>query len=378
MRKICFVLTAEFAVKAFMRKHIEMLSNDFEVTVIVNTKNHNLLQNLGLNAKLIPVNIAREISPIADFFCLLKLIWIFFNHRYDAIHSITPKAGLLAMLAAWLTMTKNRIHTFQGEVWITKKGLLRWLLISLDKLVAKIATQLIVVSKSERDFLVAQKIIKIEKSIVFNNGSISGVDTKKFKPDKIHRYKMRNNLGLKDDDVLCLFIGRLNRDKGILDLIEAFKLINNPKLHLMIVGPDEHDLIKLIQSSLIANIDRLHIFPETLNPENYMVASDILCLPSYREGFGVVIIEAAACGLTSLASRIYGITDAIIENETGLLHEVKNILDIRKNLELLFNDKKLREILSENALKRAVADFDSDLITAAWLVFYKRLLLKNV
>ncbi len=371
MKKICFVLTAEFAVKAFMLKHIKTLSKYFEVTVIVNTQNPYLLKELGLNAKLIPMNIAREISPIVDFICLLKLSLIFLTKRYDAVHSITPKAGLLAMLAALITLTRHRIHTFQGEVWVTKQGLLRWLLISLDKLVAKIATQIIVVSQSERDFLISHNIINNEKSIVFNQGSIAGVDLTRFRQDSVQRKNLRTKLGLQNDDVVYLFIGRINRDKGILDLVEAFSLVNNPKCHLMIVGPDEHGLNQTIKSTLKTKKSSLHIFPETDRPEDYMVAGDVLCLPSYREGFGVVIIEAAAVGIPAIASRIYGITDAIVDKETGLLHEPQNINEIKDQIESLASDTKLRVKLGSQARDRVIKDFNSGLIAQAWVNFYQ-------
>lgn len=370
MKKICFVLTAEFAVKAFMREHLRVLSQQFDVSLVVNTQNHALMSELGLKVTLIPMAIRRDIHPWFDLVCLLKLTALFIRHRYDAVHSVTPKAGLLTMLAGWFTLRPMRVHTFQGEVWITKQGLMRQLLIALDKLVARLATHLTIVSKSEQAFLLAHGIIQAEKATVFHEGSIAGVDLTRFFPDPSTRSQVRAALGIPDNDGVLLFIGRLNRDKGLLDLVEAYAGMQHQHLHLLIVGPDEHGLLPQIQQTLAHKASLLHLVPETHQPEAYMNAADVLCLPSYREGFGVVIIEAAACGIPSLASRIYGITDAVVDRQSGLLHTARQVDEIKQHLETLVNQPDFRLTLGRQALARVRQSFDSRLITQAWLDFY--------
>lgn len=377
MKKICFVVTSEFVVKAFMREHIRSLSQHFEVSLIVNTKNLNLLKDMNLDATLIPMNIKREINPIYDLFCLFMLIQLFLRNRYDAVHSLTPKAGLLTILAGWITLRPIRVHTFQGEVWVTKKGLLRWFLIGMDKLVATLSTHLTVVSNSEKNFLLKHKIINEQKAIVFHKGSISGVDLNRFFPDESKRKKIREDFGIKPHDVVLVYVGRLNRDKGLIDLVDVFAEISDSNLYLVIVGPDEHLMAKGIRERLKHKQSMFHLIPETESPEDYMNASDIICLPSYREGFGMVIIEAAACGIPAVASRIYGITDAIEENFTGLMHEAGNVADLKNKLEIIISDSSLRHQLGKNAYKRVVSDFKSNFITDLWLEFYNKLLLKK-
>lgn len=372
MKKICFVLTAEFAVKAFMREHLHMLSKQFDVSLVVNTQNKQLLADLDLNITLIPIAIRREIHPLFDVLCLLKLMWLFASQRYDAVHSVTPKAGLLTMLAGWFTRRPMRVHTFQGEVWITQRGFMRWLLITLDKLVAKLATHLTIVSKSEKNFLLQHNIIDAGKAIVFNEGSIAGVDLKRFSPDKDKRHAIRQRLGIPKSAVVLLFIGRLNRDKGLLDLVNAYAQMPQLDVHLLIVGPDEHKLLSVISQQLMHKRHLLHIQPETNQPADYMNAADVLCLPSYREGFGVVIIEAAACAIPSLASNIYGITDALVDGHTGLLHAPRQVGDIHEKLQVLVHDTALRQTLGQQALARVQHSFDSRLITHAWLTFYQQ------
>lgn len=371
MKRICLVVTAEFAVKAFLLNHLRALSHLYEVTVIVNTNNSEFLSQAGINAKVIPLKIAREINILSDIASLLSLVRIFRNHQFDAIHSITPKAGLLAMLAAFATKTSIRIHTFQGEVWVTKTGVMRHLLIFLDKLVAKIATDITVVSQSEKEFLVSHGIIQDKKSIVFNHGSISGVDLTRFKASQTDRIAIRQRCNIGNNEIVILYLGRLNRDKGILDLVDAFTQLDNKEAHLLIVGPDEHNLKEKILTITTRIQSNVHIYGETQEPEKFMSASDIIMLPSYREGFGVVIIEAAAIGIPAIASKIYGITDAIVENVTGLLHEPKAIPEIRSKMNMLIENPNLRLRLGENARLRAIKDFDTHVITQAWVDFYQ-------
>ena len=370
MKKICFVLTADFAVKAFLLNHLRALSEIYDVTVIVNTNNPNFLEEHGINAKVIPLAIARDISLKSDVICLLQLVKLFHQQRFDAVHSVTPKAGLLAMLAAWFNGVPLRIHTFTGQVWAAKTGYKRYLLKRFDALIAFLTTQNIVDSPSQRQFLVDEKVMSYKKSIVFAQGSISGVDIERFKPNPQTRASIRQQLNVKADAILFLFLGRLTRDKGVLDLAQAFSHLQNDNLYLLFVGPDEKKLQDEILNIAGSKSHLVNFLGYTNIPESYMAAADVLCLPSYREGFGSVIIEAAAVGITAIASRIYGVSDAIIEGETGLLHEPRDVSAIKMCMENIINNQALRLKLGEQARVRAIKDFDSHLITNEWVDFY--------
>ena len=371
MKKICFVLTVDSAVKAFLLNHLRALSQFYDITVIVNTDNPDFLAEAGINAKVIPLKIARDISLFSDLVCLFKLIKIFHQQRFVSVHSITPKAGLLGMLAAWILKVPLRIHTFQGEVWVTKKGFIKQLLIFIDKLVSKLSTNLTVVSESERVFLVEKKIINLESSIVFGKGSISGMDAARFKPNLQSKIDIRQQLRISDEAIIFLFIGRLNKDKGVLDLAHAFKQLNVKMVHLVFVGSDEQNMQAEIMNIIGTNSPNVHFIGHTSAPEAYMAAADVLCLPSYREGFGSVIIEAAAVSIPAIASCIYGITDAVVDGETGLLHAPKDVEAITQCMQTLVDDKPLRLTLGEQARARAIKDFDSNAITQEWLKFYQ-------
>ena len=369
-RKICFVLTAELALKAFLRNHIQLLSSEFEITVVVNTNNKTLLNELGLNAQLIPLNILRKISIFQDLRVLLQLIRLFSTEKYDAVHSVTPKAGLLAILAAFLTLREVRVHTFTGQVWANKSGMPRLLLKCVDKCISAFSTHVIVDSPSQRDFLCKEGVVSRQKALVFGIGSIAGVDSQKFKSDSIARQQIRSTLGFTEETLLFLFLGRLNPDKGVLDLAKAYIRAKLLGTGLLFVGPDEQDMQKKISQLPDFPRSSIRFIDYTKTPEQFMAAADVLCLPSYREGFGTVIIEAASCGIPAIASRIYGITDAVAENQTGLLHHAGDVDDICLKMQQIYADKRLYQSLADAARQRAIEHFDSQVITQAWCDFY--------
>lgn len=368
--RICFVVSSEITVTAFLANHIRALSKQYEVTVILNGINTNFLKELKIDASLVLLPISRKINLGTDLLCLCKLIWIFLNKKFLFVHSVTPKAGLLAMLASFIARVPNRVHTFTGQVWATKKGVARLLLKNIDCLISNLTTRAIVDSASQLEFLVNQDVIKPNKAVVFAHGSIAGVDLERFKPNLELRPIIRGELGIPEHCLILLFLGRLKYEKGVLDLVTAFNQLNVTDVELLLVGPDE-DNLKMQMTNLGMLNSHIHFIEFTMQPENYMAGSDIFCLPSYREGFGMVLIEAAATGIPSVASNIYGISDAVVNGSTGLLHEPKNINEIKACLESLITNDSLRKDMGDHALARVKDKFDSKLLTKAWVDFYE-------
>ena len=370
MQRICFVLTVEYTVKAFLLNHLRALSELYDVTVIVNTDNPNFLAGAEIKAKVIPLKMSRDISLFSDLICLFKLIKIFYQQRFASVHSLMPKSGLLAMLAAWVMRVPLRIHTFTGQVWANKIGLKRFILKQFDRLIVFLSTNNIVDSPSQRQFLLDNKVITLAKSMVFSKGSVSGVDIARFKPNTQSKIDIRQQLRIPNDDVIFLFTGRLNKDKGVLDLAYAFKQLDIKMMHLVLVGSNEQNMQAEL-TNILGTSQNVHFIGHINTPEAYMATADVLCLPSYREGFGSVVIEAAAVGIPAIASRIYGITDAVVDGETGLLHEPRDIEGIKSCMQQLIENKPLRLKLGEQARQRVIMDFDSRLITQAWVDFYR-------
>lgn len=371
MKKVCFILTAEFAVKAFLLNHLTALSDKYALTVIVNTKNPAFLEDLGVNAQVVALPISRKINPISDLLALVKLVYILYQHQFDAVHTLMPKAGLIGNLAARFVCVPVRVHTFTGQVWVSRKGLSRFLLKQIDKLIARLTTINLVDGHGQRAFLIDQKILTQSNSQVFLNGSIAGVDLDKFQADTEVRAALRQSMDIETGAVVFLYIGRLNHEKGLLDLAKAFSALNTSAAHLIFVGPDEGNLQALISNLCNQKINQLHFVDYTSHPESYMCAADVLCLPSYREGFNNVIIEAAAVGLPAIASNIYGVTDAVKHHSTGLLHEVKNVEQIQQLMQALIDEPDLRQRLGSQAKSHTRTHYNAADMTKAWIRFYE-------
>jgi glycosyltransferase involved in cell wall biosynthesis len=378
--KVCFVVAAEITVKAFLTDHIKAMEQYFDVYVALNTNNKHFLKPFGIKIPVIHINIRRKISPASDIKALCELYREFRIGRFHAIHSVTPKAGLLSMLAGFFAGIPIRIHIFTGQVWATKKGFVRWLLKSMDKLLAACATHILVDSSSQRDFLIEQGVVSPEKSRVLANGSICGVDTDKFSPDPESRDLIRGHLAIPESDVVFLYLGRLNRDKGLIDLARSFGRVCDKydNIHLLIVGPDEQGMKEQMESLCSSCIQKMHFVGYTDVPEKYFAASDIFCLPSYREGFGVVVIQAASAGIPSIGTRIYGVIDTIEDGITGLLYHPGDVDGLASKMIEMIERPDLRKIMGSNARIRATKKFSKEIVTEALTDYYKSLLLANV
>ena len=370
--KVALVCAVPLTFNVFMRDHISAISEKFQLSLVCKGVELDLKLDPGSGYEFEAIPIQRKIAPFRDLYALFKLIFLFRRAQFSLVQSITPKAGLLAMAAAFISRIPVRLHFFTGQVWATKSGLPRFILKSMDRVTAALSTHLLADSPSQRLFLIHEGVVKASKISVLMSGSICGVDSVRFSPDTQARNEVRNSFAIPKDDVLALFIGRLTSDKGIIDLALAFRGIaaNQPNLRLMIVGPDEDGITQKLEELLADYRDRVHIVSYTDKPEKYMAAADIFCLPSYREGFGSVVIEAAAVGLPAIASKIYGLTDAVEEGVTGFLHEPRSIEQLMMLLERYAGDTDVRIQMGRNARARAIKQFSSEGLVQAQIKFY--------
>ena len=350
--ELCFVVSAPMTAVAFLNGHIDYLSSDYEITVVCNFDGTE--KDISKNAHLKNIRIARKMSPISDLRAVYSLARFLKKGNFQIVHSVTPKAGLITAMAGWLAKTPIRIHWFTGQVWVLKSGVQRRALKNLDQLIAKLNTAVLVDSPSQRDFLIEQRIINPTKAQVLGSGSIAGVDTERFRPNPEVRVVTRAELGIDDPNApIILFVGRLNHDKGIDTLLEAFsRQTIQQDSYLILVGPDEQNYLDRIPKVLGERLKNFRYIPFTTEPEKYMAASDIFCLPSLREGFGLAIIEAGSSGLPSVASRIYGITDSVKEGETGLLIKPGSVDELIGGLTCLLQNAGPRLEMGAHARKR--------------------------
>lgn len=372
-RRIAFVVADPGTAKVFLAGHMRALSERYRVALVANTADAGYLRALGVDGDTFPVRIERSIRPLRDLRALFSLIRLFRRMRFDAVHSVTPKAGLLAMMAARIAGVPLRTHTFTGQVWATQRGFRRRALRLLDKINHRLSTFSLVDSISQRDFLLDERVVRPERSGVLAEGSICGVDAGRFRPDAGKRAEVREALELEERQILFLFVGRLKREKGVLDLARAFAAVHarHETARLLIVGPeDEAGLRERISEALGPHLAACTLIDWTDRPEDYLAAADIFCLPSYREGFGSVLVEAGAAALPSIASKIYGIDDAVVDGVTGLLHPAGDADAIAERMEMLILAPQLRAQMGEAGRKRAIERFGAARVVQAMADYY--------
>lgn len=367
--KICFVTAVPMTVNAFLKLHIERLSEDYEVFVISDFAAGTA--NVPPSVTCLSVPLARDISIGRDLRGLCALMVLFRQHRFDIVLSVTPKAGLLAMMAGFLVSVPCRIHWFTGQVWVARQGLARQILKLADRLISALATSLLADSPTQRDFLVEQGVVRANKIAVIADGSICGVDSDRFCPDAVARQQVRVSFGIPAEATAVLYLGRLNVDKGLRELASAMQVLGerHPAVHWLFVGPDESLITEQLRQAASAFPERVHFQGFTAQPERFMAAADLFCLPSYREGFGSSILEAAAVGIPGVATRIYGLTDAVEEGVTGLLVPPRDVGALMAALECLLGDDPRRELMGQAARRRAVERFGATRIVEGLVVF---------
>lgn len=378
--KICRTATVAYYMTSHIKPIAEHLRDKGMEVVLICSHGPEIHQiNLGSGLSYEEVEIARQIDPKKDIITLFKLIKSFRKHQFDIVHSTTPKGGLLSCIAAFLTRVPVRLHTWTGQPWVTLKGPKKLVTMLADILIGLLCTRCYADSPSQRDFLVSKKIIRSKNIKVIHKGSLSGVDIEKFRPqilnpaDKEFRKK---EIGLPEKSKILTFIGRINKDKGVIELISAFKktLEKGYDIDLLLIGPLDQDsegygFVDL--EEYIKDCSRIHYVGYQKQPQDYLAVSDIFCLPSYREGFGTTVIEAAAMGIPSVGTKINGLVDAIVDGETGMLVELKSVDGLVSAFRRLLDNPKDIEKMGEKARLRCVQNFDrkliNDLLTQEYL-----------
>lgn len=369
---IARVSTVPFFVVSQLRGQLVDLSlRGASVTVITSPgEDSKALQQLDHNVKLLELEIRREVSIISDIKSAFRLYWAFKNNNFDIIHSTTPKAGLLCAIAAFFSKSPIHLHTFTGQTWVESFGIKRFFYKLIDRLILRLNTRCYADSRSQVEFLEEEGVAKKGEIKVLGNGSLAGVDITRFSSEKFSdafKEGLRKQLKISSEDTVFIFVGRLAKDKGIVELLRTFsKLrcnVNNVKL--LLVGPVD-EIVHVDDLSLeeyIANSEDIEWVGFSETPELYLSVSDVFCLPSYREGFGTVVIESAAMGLPTIATKIYGLCDSIEDGISGILVDAKSESQLYAAMKRLHEDQDLRKRLAYNAKVRVEKSFKSSIIS---------------
>lgn len=323
-----------------------------------------------------PIEVNRKISPWADIRAICLLYRYFNAMKFDVVHSITSKAGLLTAIAAKAAGVPVRMHTFVGQPWSELSGPIRWISIFCDWLIAKLNTQCYADSFSQTQFLVKHRVVAQDQLKVLGAGSVAGVNLSQFNAEHFEKNEVRKALSINESAPVLIFVGRITRDKGIEELVSAFYILKKQgfsDLVLLLVGPLELDSNKLNEETQrrLRSDPSIRLVGYVENPDKLLAASDLFCIPSYREGFGTVVIEAAAMGIPSVASRVVGLVDAVIDGETGVLVPPKDVNALVSGIRSLLERPELLRSMGCAAMERAKAQFSSEYVNQLMLDEYE-------
>ena len=379
-KKVIRTATVGISLNYLLKGQLAFLQNNYEVIAVSSNDEFFTLAGERENVKLIPVMMSRNISIIRDLISFVKLYFIFSKEKPLIVHSITPKAGLLSMAAAYFAKVPIRIHTFTGLIFPTKLGFLKQVLILMDRLLCRFATAVYPEGQGVKTDLIKFRITN-KPLKVLANGNVNGINLERFNMNlfsKEHQQNLRNSLGIAPDDFVFIFIGRLVGDKGINELVSAFKLIhntNNQNVKLLLVGSFEskYDALQTETLKLINSNKNIISVGFQNDVRSYIAISNCLVFPSYREGFPNVVMQAGAMELPSIVTNSSGCNEIIVNGENGCIIPVKDIKALYEAMQKIMEDSRFRTHLIQNARPMIASRYEQSVVWESILEEYKRL-----
>lgn len=360
--KIARIATVPFALLG-SRSILRAVSEQMDLKVICSEGEYfEVIQDV-LNQPIIKISIYREIKPFHDLLSIFNLFKIFRKNKFIIVHSNTPKAGLITSISAFLARVPIRCHTFTGQRWTTLNGYKRLLLIFCDKLICLLNNHLYADSFSQIAFLEKMNIVKPGMMKCLGNGGFSGIDATRFSRQRLLKNPLPEWYSKCSSQFKIGFVGRIVREKGIEILLENFKLLKESgfDVALILIGPFEPHLDPIEQKwiDFINNSTDIIQTGFLKNPEEALVYCNVCVLPSFREGFPMVVLESGLLEIPSVVSNIPGNADTVIDSQTGLYFDLQKPFDLSAKLEVLIRDKELLRTLGLNASQR-VKEFYSE------------------
>ncbi len=382
--KLIRITTVPTSLKILLKgQHRFMSENGFEVIGISSSGEE--LQDVEKeeNIRTISVEMTRTISPFKDLKSVWQLYKIFKKEKPQIVHTHTPKAGTVGILAAKLAGVPHRLHTVAGLPLLVVKGKKRKLLDFVEKITYACATKIYPNSFGLQEIILKNKYTTKDKLKVIGKGSSNGIDTSHFDPklfSEEQKQELKNSLGIKPEDFVFVFVGRLVKDKGINELINAFsqirKFANSQICKLVLVGTFETELDPLLPETLKeieTNPNIISVgFQKDVRP--YFAISDCLVFPSYREGFPNVVLQAGAMGLPSIVSDINGCNEIVENGYNGFIIPVQNQEKLHEKMLFLLQNFEKRTEIANNSRKKIVENYERNYIWNEILKEYNTLL----
>ncbi|MCB0372159.1 MAG: glycosyltransferase family 4 protein [Muricauda sp.] len=347
-KKLIRITTVPISLSGLLQGQSRFMGQYYEVIGI--SSDAKKLQEVGKKEgmRVIPIELTRKITPIKDFLALVHLWRVLRKEKPFIVHSHTPKAGTIGMMAAKLAGVPHRLHTIAGLPLVEATGFKRRLLNVVEKITYSCATMVYPNSTGLQEIVLEHKFTKPSKLKVIGHGSSNGIDTDYFNPDLFSedsKTQLRKKLRLADDDFVFVYVGRLVGDKGINELITAFRKILSEfdKVQLLMVGSHERELDPLLPETdeFIATSDKVIAAGWADDVRPYFSISDCLAFPSYREGFPNVVMQSGAMGLYSIVSDINGCNEIVQEGVNGTIIPTKNAEALYKAMKQVLDKKDL-------------------------------------
>lgn len=383
--KLIRITTVPISLRVLLRHQLKFMSRHFDVLAVSSPDKELEQVAKQESVRTESVQMTRSITPVQDLKSLWKLYRLFKKEKPAIVHTHTPKAGLLGMMASKFAGVPVRLHTVAGLPLMETFGTKRRILEYVERVTYKSATRVYPNSKNLATFILNNRYCKSDKLKVLGNGSSNGIDTDYF---QLHNEiasiadKLKKELFIKETDFVFVFIGRLVKDKGIEELVEAFINLKqkNANIKLLLVGPYEPDLDP-IKAEVVKRIeedaDIIHVgFQQDVRP--YYAISHALAFPSYREGFPNVPMQAGCFHLPSIVTDINGCNEIVKENVNGLIIPAKNVSALEHAMDALLTNKELYLQMKSIARKMIVERFDQKYLWSLILQEYEDQLKSNV
>lgn len=361
--KLIRITTVPGSLGSLLEGQLRFMSNFFEVIGISSSGDSNSLYEIGKQEgiRVIPVEMSRKITPFKDLLAVVKLYKIFKAEKPSIVHTHTPKAGTLGMIAAYLARVPKRLHTVAGLPLLEATGTKRKLLNFVEKVTYLCATEVYPNSFGLKDIILEQRFTNERKLTVIGRGSSNGIDTDYFDPSKYtseDKECLKTQLNIGKEDYVFIFIGRIVSDKGINELITSFRELSGQfsNIKLLLVGSYERELdpIQPENEKFIEDSDSIISVGWQTDVRPYFSISDSLIFPSYREGFPNVVLQACAMGLPCVVTDINGCNELIEEKKNGLIVSVKNVHELKNSMIEIMNgtigenDQEIRQRIIDN------------------------------
>ena len=378
--KIIRITTVPISLEKLLSGQLRFMSSFYNVIAVSSEKEN--LEQLGKNQEVsvFHLEMTRKITPLKDIIAVIKFFFFLRKTKPLMVHSHTPKAGIVGMLAAKLAGVPHRLHTVAGLPLLEASGTKRKLLNVVEKFTYACANRVYPNSLGLKDIIIENNFCKPEKLKVLANGSSNGIDTSYFNFELFsvnQNLNLKKELGILPDDFVFIFVGRLVRDKGINEMVLAFELLQkeNTKIKLLLVGDYENDLDPLSSKTVqsINTNDAILAVGFKNDVRSYFAISDTLVFPSYREGFPNVVMQAGAMGLPCIVSNINGCNEIIIEKENGFIIPVKDELAIFQAMKKVLSDVLLITKMKTNSRPMIVSRYEQKVVWEAILTEYRTL-----